>query len=219
MNNAETRQLLLKFVEKELTDKEMQLLQQKVGLYQPSLCPLLNLFLEEGIKSSPPMFKDFIKVLASNYPVCGFLHYNENLFNTMENPTDFTTEEMVLLERETPVISTLLSNFCIFLKPVFKELVSKAKAPFEGASHNIPCCGETCECRGIGFFPNLRTISHRGTYVLDNKKRQNNGGCTKKRSSHPSLIPGLFTVSCIHGKGIRLFKISIFFIYSTTQII
>lgn len=48
------------------------------------------------------------------------------------------------------------------------------------------------------FFPCLPKIRTRGVYEADRKSKQLI--CTKRTSKHPSLLPGVFTIYCEHGK-------------------
>ncbi|KAH3748704.1 hypothetical protein DPMN_183154 [Dreissena polymorpha] len=85
------------------------------------------------------------------------------------------------------------------MRPILRELVEKAKYPFRGSTHELLSCNDDCPCTGEGRFPTLPKLFHRGSYVLDNKNKTSDSGCRQKGFSHPSLTPGLFTISCVHG--------------------
>lgn len=50
----------------------------------------------------------------------------------------------------------------------------------------------------MAFFPSLQVCRHRGSYQMDAVKTQKT--CSKKYKGHPSLLPGVFTLYCPHGK-------------------
>ncbi|XP_063427966.1 uncharacterized protein LOC134711349 isoform X2 [Mytilus trossulus] len=204
INNAETRKLLLKFVKEGLDEKEYCQLQKLITTYQPAMTDILNDFWESGFAKCPGIYCDLLSVLSSNYPVCGFLHDNNRIFQIFSDwGFFFQNDDSVLLEQEVPLFFKLLKNLewkiPEFMHPIMKELVVRAQSPFIGKIHNISECESGCACGGIGFFPTMPTLCHRGNYRIDKKKPRMETKCTKKRSTHPTLTPGLFTVSCIHG--------------------
>ena len=50
----------------------------------------------------------------------------------------------------------------------------------------------------LAYFPCLPKIRDRGFYDIDSSSKA--VGCTKQSSGHPTLLPGIFTVYCPHGK-------------------
>jgi hypothetical protein len=111
--------------------------------------------------------------------------------------------DIVLIQKECPILGRVLQHFNWntpeYLWPVFKELVEKAKYPFQCKPHDLENCSDECPCSGEGLFPKLPKMCHRGDYVLDNNNKSAESTCKKKGFSHPTLTPGIFTLSCIHG--------------------
>lgn len=208
IGNPEGRRLLIKYAKEGLTRTEYDQLHVKLKKFQPSLVNLIESMYEDGFEKAPEMYQDFFLLLSSNSPVCGYLHYDEEIFRILSSNEQFKPSEMLLLKTETPVLAKFFEKIewkiSNLLWPVLKEVVTRAKNLFLREIHNIPLCTPDCSCRGHGFFPSLPVKAHRGAYSLDKEKKQHEGKCVKKSPRHPSLIPGLFTVSCIHGKHLCL---------------
>ena len=72
------------------------------------------------------------------------------------------------------------------LYPVIYELLKKANAPF-----NIPesqTDDPNCAYSDDSYFPALPMVHGHGSYVADTRG-----------TSHPTLLPGIFTLFCNHG--------------------
>ena len=191
-------------------------MQTSFRLYQPCLLGLLNIFIEQGyVSKCPAAYSHFLQCLGSNYPVCGLVHNHPGFIDILKQITagvDVTNspDNLILIEQQFPVLSELFSTLqweipsC--LKDIITELITRAEAPFNQRKiHELPLCGDNCDCTGIGYFPNLPKHCHRGEYVLDDKRKQKEeitGSCSKRSLAHKTLIPGLFTLSCVHGKSI-----------------
>lgn len=211
VNNATTRHLLNKFSLEGLSKTEYLQLKSFIVTYQPSLNEFFKEFDSVGENNlrCPELYCELFQCLASNYPVCAFLHYHERIFDILSEAASGKNlcdrvEDIILIEQECPVLSRLMHEWKwdvpIHMRPVLLELVQKAKQPFNGVQHNLDLCDDECECTGFGFFPTMSKQNHRGDYVLDNKSKNiSSGSCRKKGPTHPTLIPGLFTVSCVHG--------------------
>jgi hypothetical protein len=66
---------------------------------------------------------------------------------------------------------------------------------------------------GLGFFPSLPMIRRRGMFVADKQgSKQREDFCTKFSKGHPSLLPGVFTVFCPHGKKRSIKNVSYLFL-------
>ncbi|VDI53402.1 Hypothetical predicted protein [Mytilus galloprovincialis] len=162
INNAETRKLLLKFVKEGLDEKEYCQLQKLISTYQPAMTDLLNDFWESGFAKCPGIYCDLLSVLSSNYPVCGFLHNNNRIFQIFSDwRFFFQNDDSVLLEQEVPLFFKFLKNLewkiPEFMHPIMKELVVRAQSTFVGKIHNTSDCEPGCACGGIGFLRNAST--------------------------------------------------------------
>ena len=48
------------------------------------------------------------------------------------------------------------------------------------------------------YFPSLPKLRDRASYQAD-KKKATKEACTKHKTRHPALLPGVFTLFCQHG--------------------
>ncbi len=109
------------------------------------------------------------------------------------------------LQEEIPVVFDLilsLGHYPTVITPILKEMVIKSKAPFidlpcitEGSSEAVQ---QEDQLKDLCFFPTLPRIRRRRSYQADTNRR--NFLCTKKSTGHPSLLPGIFTIFCHHGR-------------------
>ena len=207
VNNQAARTLLMTFsksvVNQNDFDKLVHLLQQ----YQPALNMIFLHFNEIRAYTCPSPLRDLMRCLASNYPVCGFLHFHGRVFEVLEDMAHKqlvpNASDIFLLEQQVPILTRLFKHLHWelpeYLQHVVIELVCKAKVPYKRECHDLPLCDESCSCSGYGYFPTLKKNCHRGDYVMDNRTTKIDLVCSKRKTTHPSLLPGIFTISCIHG--------------------
>ena len=209
--------------QKKLNADQFETLLKKMEQYQPSLLPLLREFKEEDfIANSPKDFRPFLKCLAKNYSSSSLIHYDEEFLNMLVNIQSdpghpLKVNDFKTIRENFPVLHDLLKNLNHELPkaliPVIKALVERCKIPFLDEKSKIPLekpahdllqvpLSSPCACsrHTFGCFPKLKVISHRGCYVLDSKKAVEDIKCTKRSGRHSNLSPGLFTLSCIHGR-------------------
>ena len=102
------------------------------------------------------------------------------------------------LQRECPLFFDILrskKSLPSHLHPVIYELLKRSKAPFEVPKKQTSV--EDYLRTDDSYFPNLPIFRSRGPYVADTGKRAKI--CTKRGGSHPTLLPGIFTLFCSHG--------------------
>ena len=154
----------------------------------------------------PTEWKQFFCALASSSSVCALLHPSETLFSVLLGLQSgnylSSMETCQYLQHEVPVLFELLRNLKTFPKclvQVIREMVKKAKTPFQSCTTD--CTTSICtSCSAdldVAFFPSLPVIRSRGTYAMD--KSFQTKICTKHRTRHPTLLPGVFTLYCKHG--------------------
>ena len=81
-------------------------------------------------------------------------------------------------------------------RSTFKE--THLLARFDGNSDR--CC----------YYPSLPQLVVRGNYVQDDSKTPDPARLDhKKGGSHPSLGPGVFLISCVHGEFLRIVTVKI----------
>ena len=83
--------------------------------------------------------------------------------------------------------------------PVLRKLILILQAPF---NTNPACPSLTAfPANSHCHWPGLECVRGRGFYQIDKQGRDHDGFHFKKISrGHPSLLPGIFTMFCEHGK-------------------
>ena len=161
----------------------------------------------------PKEWEEFVDALASSSPVCAIVHPSDRLLQTIldlesrQYANSMTT--LQYLQHEVPVLFELLrtlKTFPKFFSPVLKEMVRKAQSPFQ-TSDSSTSISPSDGPEDMSFFPNLTRIRSRGIYVAD--KDAKTKICTKRRIGHPTLLPGLFTMYCKHGKHMHVQVVSV----------
>lgn len=179
-----------------------------------SLISFLDVIFKESIKRGGRYFvsdiwRDLIKVFASPYPFCSFLPPSEDFFAFLNR--EFAKKECILqndehlqrLQTVVPVIFKLLRimkeqfpftefNNCL---PYFQQKV------FDPFLKDMCPSEEANEDDELSLFPSLPQFRRRGSFVADKHgSKVKEAFCNKFSKGHPSLLPGVFTVFCPHGK-------------------
>lgn len=167
-------------------------------------CFLLEI--DDGTNTCPKHFRNFFMSLSSNSPVCSYIHVNDHVsallkdicsdVNIKQNPVKWK-----LLYEELPIIHQLLSlemtTATVAFKALLSDLWNLAISPFE-LSTEMSTDESGCQEDDLAFFPSLAKYRNRGVYSADKSKSKNS--CRKLYSGHPTLLPGIFTLYCPHGK-------------------
>lgn len=171
----------------------------------PGLYAFLE-YLDDGTCKAPSGAQQFLFSLASTSPVCGYIHPTsqvEALIQSLtggseikKNPTEWTA-----LHEHLPLIFQIMEqsseNSCPQqLNCLLADLWEKAQMPFE--ENNILDHEIDDDTDELAFFPSLMKCRNRGRYLEDSCKTD--PSCRKSYSGHPTLLPGLFTLYCPHGK-------------------
>ena len=177
----------------------------------PCLTELVNYLLPRSEEVSTKFrcsgdWKEFLTALASASPVCALIHPGNELQHILNTIADgcnnFDVYTLSFLQQNCPLILNLLQRLKHppqQIAPVIHELLRKANAPFIGCPTDLEA--ETKYCGSDddnSYFPALPIVRSRGSYLADTIKRAKI--CTKRGLSHPTLLPGIFTVFCSHGK-------------------
>ncbi len=206
-----TRSLLKAFCKTGITETEFLELERLIKLHAPSLLLLLQ-FLRKQIDVNilcPREWSKFITNLASPSPVCALIYPDKQLFTLLKElcSNDITSDmaKMKMLQENVPVLFNVLTAVnplpqrCML--PLIDALIAKCNAPFGSESkpatkQDVPA---TPVLQDLSYFPRLPCNRVRGTYLAD-QYRNVSEKCTKLSSGHPTLLPGLFTLFCPHGK-------------------
>ena len=215
IDDSKTRKLLRQFCTTGVTPEDFSELLSRISVFAPCLCPLM-----EHIKAThdcTPTFvlcllqltawKKFLIALSSTSPVCALIHPTQELFTLLRRVTYEDIRKCLMamqrLQQEVPVLFDLLSSIsslpsCL-LSPVIESLIKLSKAPFENPSdYKVESQPDSAD-DVLSYFPDLPRVRPRNTYCADKKTKQE-AVCTKNSSGHPSLLPGIFSMFCQHGK-------------------
>ena len=72
----------------------------------------------------------------------------------------------------------------------------KSHQPFDNARKHLDTNTESVG--GFCYYPMLNKCRDHGNFISDNHRRESI--CSKRYQGHPTLLPGIFTVFCPHGK-------------------
>ena len=203
------RSLLKQFAKSGVSSAEFAELLDLLGCNATSLADLIR-FLDYkqgmfGTYKCPVEWSAFLCALASA-PVCGLFHPSEKAINLLtkmkttcisHSPTD-----MECLQQEFPVLFELIRSKTFpqrLLSPIIEDLIEKSTTPFKTEVKADMSLSETSTPQELSFFPSLKVHRKRRVYPADGSSGSQ-AVCTKKSQRHPSLLPGIFTLYCQHGK-------------------
>ncbi|CAG2216031.1 unnamed protein product [Mytilus edulis] len=150
------------------------------------------------IQSCPEEYRDFIRMLSCNSPVCAAIPYGQldNIKYIIDNK-NFRKNLQIMksIQGAVPVLFNLICavpDLPQFIRDILSAVVDIITKTFILDEHKT---SSNVTQDALAYFPNLQKIRCRGLYAMD--KKGDEKVCTKK-GSHPSLLPGIFTVFCPH---------------------
>ena len=214
INHKRTRSLLKQFAMSGVTIEEVKELTDLVALKATFLSSLLRYLFHNSETASekvrcPEGWVEFITALASSSPVCALIHPDHELHQVVRHIangfSDFDTGTLHYLQENCPVILNLLQKVKKLpqkqIFSVFNELLERSNAPFIGTSTPLEQKALNRDLGAYdfddGYFPALPICRHRQCYSADTITASKI--CTKRGTSHPTLLPGIFTLFCSHG--------------------
>lgn len=179
------------------------------------LISLFNVIFEDSLKKGERIiaserWRDFVKILSSPCPLCSFFPPSEEFFCFLHDI--FSQEEKLLqndvhlhiLQTTVPVLFRMLMTMKRqFPFSEFRNCLHYFQQKVFDPFLKDPCPSEveTGEDDELSYFPSLLKIRKRGFFVADKKGlKVKDDMCTKFSKGHPSLLPGVFTLFCPHGK-------------------
>jgi hypothetical protein len=177
-------------------------------------CPVLaNLIIHmEKPIPCPSVCSSLLSDLSTTSPVCALLTPIPHVINLMSDLCNGLEvrkfpKRWQLLQDNVPILHDLLckigpENTLLPLeyRPLVIDMVHKAQLPFVSTPLH-PCvpASESTQTKGSkSYFPYLPVLWERRRYKSD--KHRDASCCTKMYRGHPSLLPGIFTVFCPHGR-------------------
>ena len=223
LTNGELRKLLQTFIEKKDVDG-----QRMKFLLQQHCMPLAK-FIEwcettfERVDFIAPSILTFLKCMSSTSPVCSYFPHSPiflNLIAEVKCGLDIRNhpKKLQALHGLAPVIFSAILQFPTHLLPIqlldlFETLEVKVKATFRQDPHSLQAVSADELPNSFSFLPNWPILNVRGLYKQDLvcAKDKSEELCTKEYRGHPTLMPGIFTLYCKHGKH-SLVNVCVFFI-------
>ena len=177
--------------------------------------PSLEIFLSWCISTFgtdvpfPPAVSALFVALGKSSPVCALLpqwESLESLYDKLVNnvPVKQSSGDLLLFQQSCPLLFDIISliegdHLPSALCALVSDLLEKAKAPF-----NVPVdsltdsrLGDSGHVQDLEYFPCLPIVRGHGDFCLDTNSPSSI--CTKRSTSHPTLLPGIFLVHCQHG--------------------
>ena len=116
---------------------------------------------------------------------------------------------MSQLQTKVPVLFDLLLSVESYphqtMSSILQEMFRKSVIPFvkddntSWSDQPVVTNKDESLYKSLSYFPNLPRVRERRRYEADKSTKEK--VCTKRGVGHPSLLPGIFTVFCQHGKG------------------
>ena len=155
----------------------------------------------------PRAISALFTALGKSSPVCALLPQFESLGELYKKlvdniPIKQCPDDLLLLQQSCPLLFDIIGLVEEDLLPnalclLIKDLLEKAKAPFNVNSLTDTDSGDLQHFQDLEFFPSLPVVRSRGDFCFDTNSSPNI--CTKRSTRHPTLLPGIFLVHCRHG--------------------
>ena len=158
----------------------------------------------------PPSILTFFMCLSSSSPVCSYTGVNSDMHKLLPDLCIHNLRGDLSLWRSIQFNLPLLFNALVSFSRdnfppewhgVFIYLKLKAGQPYVTApAVNGP--DSTDVTGSYGYFPNcLPKYRDQGKYTKDSQSTSSDERpCRKTHRGHPTLLPGIFTIYCPHGK-------------------
>lgn len=165
----------------------------------PWLIPILEPLSGIKFKDVSPCWRRLIKDVTANSSVTGMvgeLHPSLQLLRSTSSITNF--EQIQQFKDLIPCVYDVLKedlSSITRLTPLFDTMSSKISYLITFAPHVLPL--PAVDNKQLDCVPYLKPICSRGLYAMD---KSVTAICNKKAPMHKTLTPGIFTISCIHGK-------------------
>lgn len=210
--NKEARDLLRKYANRVTFSDAMKLrLHCLLDLHCKSVLGILNWLDNVEAAEIQPGILTLLAALSCNSPVCAILHPETELLSVIDDlmttvaDTMSSPDKAAILQTKCPVLfgaMSVLQETSPLPDPwkrLLGDIVTKACAPFNSAPVPFHPCDSGGEVDVLSCFPSFPLRRKRATFATDTR-RTNEINCTKHSRGHPSLLPGIFTIFCPHGR-------------------
>lgn len=208
--HPQVRKFLSAYASKGLTSVEFRELMSCLKEQFPCYSSLVNASalpydLSKDIHACDRRWAELIRSISSASAACGILHpssRSSQLISTMQSK-DISNDPdaMKCLQEEAPLLFELIRSLGYYpmevLSPFLSELWEKANSPFLNEHSSTGKDTNVIISSDLAYFPKLPKVRNRGRYRTD--KSTCGPVCKKRKPTHPSLLPGVFTLFCQHG--------------------
>lgn len=166
---------------------------------------------------TPRPILSLLIALSCNSPVCAIIHPDDQLETLLDDVIREKTtpsndpQKMQVLQTKCPILFNALvalesdqlpDSWCTLIQSMRNIAFSPFSADVldqEPPSPTFdPMPDDNCnQLTNFYFFPNITIKRQRISFPADH---ENEKICTKFYRGHPSLLPGIFTIFCPHGK-------------------
>ncbi len=157
----------------------------------------------------PKAIADLIKCVASSSQVCSYLPALEEVIHNLDEIASSATNSessaaLLVIQKMAPVVFNALGTIKSQKLPtkwidLFHALYQVSTGTFRNSQHQLPEADSNSDCTKLDYFPHWPALYTRGTYQADKNSKVQAEVCSKDIKQN-SLMPGLFTVYCEHGK-------------------
>ncbi|CAC5387652.1 unnamed protein product [Mytilus coruscus] len=173
--------------------------------------PLFSILKEiEAENSLLKVYQKLLFCLSSPSSVCSLIKPVPEVQSILETVFEVQNKDdpvlATALHEKIPIIFEIFEHNIISdnLKKLLVELWQISISAFVDATEDN-CKEETVlKDDQLSFFPALKKYRNRGTFQIDGNRKQKKktkaDNCQKRYPGHPSLLPGIFTMFCPHGK-------------------
>eukprot|EP00794_Sanderia_malayensis_P003058 gene3058-3521_t len=189
----------------------MHFIQTSSTIADHSYAAVNNKASKESAFTCPKLWVPFIEAIGCSTPVCGFVHQDAELLKALQTFIDckgrISSTTLSVFQERFPVLYALIISFHGMMPPnelipVLTMMIKKAENPFlenREVQFNLVVTDKEDNCDTMfSHWPAIPRIRNRGVYAVD--KDKNAKSCLKISRGHPSLLPGIFTMFCEHGK-------------------
>lgn len=174
-----------------------------VSSEEPWLENILRPFLDCETSKIPKVWKDLLHDLTASTAAIGLTDpgAEPNVVLRRVLQEEITTELLELLSAAVPALYAVIRADLLavsVLKPAIQHLLVAIEYVQGFTAQDlaaVPC--STTSVSDPETLPKLPVLVTRGSYTMD---KQRHKICTKKSMRHRTLTPGIFTVTCIHGR-------------------
>lgn len=152
--------------------------------------------------------RSLLRSLSSETPACGVVLPTEENRQLLKKLTSISSdaEKIGKIQKVFPILFNIIRKqgeiYMENLEPIMDVLLTRAGLPFKpllNITKQLDADRSLTEANSLSYFPSLPVLRERGLYEAD-VKNVKQPSCRKRTHSHPTLLPGLFTILCPHGE-------------------